>query len=127
MVVAYVPDNYKMISTFNKAYVNGKPLQIVVVDELEGGLHSSQALGVSGAVAIYIPTASHVTIRMSLYAYCNAYRVFEQDPGKALKCKGNLEGFGYDFIGQSSDAGKDPLKHLLSETTKAIAKGLTGA
>lgn len=127
LALANIQDNYPAIATFNAAYTNGKQLQMILVDQIEGGNHSSEAIGVKGTIFVYIFTGTYVLVRLSLSVFCMSYRIFKQDLGKEMSCTGNLDGACYDFKSQSSDGTKDPLKTLIKDTGNAIAKGLSGA
>jgi hypothetical protein len=127
LALANIQDNYPALATFNAAYATGQQIQMILVDEIEGGNHSSIAIGVKGQIFAHMSTATYVLVRLSLSAYCISYRIFKQDVGKALACSGNLDGACYDFKGQSPDGTKDPLKTLIKDTGNAILKGLSGA
>lgn len=127
LAVANIQDNYPLLAEFNAAYTNGKQIQMILVDEIEGGNHSSEAIGVKGTIFVYMFTGTYVLVRLSLSAFCMSYRVFKQDVGQAMTCAGNLDGACFDFKSQSSDGTKEPLKTLIKDTGTAILKGLSGA
>lgn len=127
LALANVQDNYPAFAAFNAAYTNGQQIQMILVDEIEGGNHSSEAIGIKGTIFVYMFTGTYVLVRISLSAFCMSYRVFSQDVGKAISCTGTLDGACFDFKSQSSDGTKDPLKTLIKDTGNAIAKGLSGA
>lgn len=126
LALANIQDNYPAFASLNTAYTNGKPIQMILVDEMEGGNHSSEAVGVKGTIYTYVFTGTYVLVRLSLSAFCISYRIFKQDNQHGITCAGTLDGACFDFKSQSSDSGKDPLKTLISDTGKAIAKGLSG-
>lgn len=127
LALANIQDNYPAFSTFNTAFTNGQQIQMILVDEIEGGNHSSEAIGVKGTIFICTSSGTHVLVRLSLSAFCKTYRIFKQDNNKVMTCSGTLDGACFDFISQSSDGTKDPLKTLIKDTGNAIAKGLSGA
>lgn len=126
LALANVQDNYPAFAAFNTAYTNGKQIQMILVDEMEGGNHSSEAIGVKGTIYVYMFTGTYILVRLSLSAFCMSYRIFKQDDNKAMACAGNLDGACFDFKAQSSDGTKDPLKGLIKDTNTAIGKGLSG-
>jgi|GEM_PF-6293178 len=118
-------DNYPALATLNTAYTKGQQIQMILVDQIEGGNHSSMAIGVKGQIFVHMFTNTYVLVRLSLLAYCISYRIFKQDVGKAMACSGTLDGACFNFIGQSFDGTKDPLKTLINDTGNALAKGLS--
>ncbi|MEK7654823.1 MAG: hypothetical protein AAB323_01020 [Pseudomonadota bacterium] len=127
LALANIQDNYPALATFNAAFTNGQQIQMILVDEIEGGNHSSEAVGVKGQIFVHMFTNTYVLVRLALTAYCISYRIFKQEANHAMFCAGNLDGSCFDFKSQSSDGSKDPLKTLIHDTNNAIAKGLSGA
>lgn len=127
LALANIQDNYPALATFNAAFTNGQQIQMILVDEIEGGNHSSEAVGVKGTIFVYQFTNTYALVRLSLSAFCMSYRIFKQDVNKAMTCSGNLDGACFDFKSQSSDGTKDPLKTLIHDTNTAISKGLSGS
>lgn len=126
LVFANIQDNYPAFAALSAAKTTGTEVQIILVDQLEGGNRSSEAIGIKGSVFVFISTGTYVLIRLSLSAFCTTYRIFTQAIGKAATPSGALTGGCYDFKCSSTDAAKDPLKTLLEDTKKAISNGLSG-
>ena len=91
LALANIQDNYPALAAFNAAYSNGQQIQMILVDQIEGGNHSSVAVGVKGQIFVHMFTNTHVLVRLSITAYCISYRIFKQDVGKAMTCSGTLD------------------------------------
>jgi hypothetical protein len=127
LALANIQDNYPAFAAFNTAYTGGKQIQMILVDQIEGGNHSSEAVGVKGTIYTYIFSGTYVLVRLSLSAFCMSYRIFKQDNKTGITCAGTLDGACFDFKSQSSDGAKAPLSALIKDTGNAIAKGLSGS
>ncbi len=125
LVFANVNENYPVIAGFSTAYSGGLGIQLVTVDQVEGGNRSSQALAVQGNIFVFSYTGNYALVRISLTAFCISYRVFKRQSDGKTSPLGVLDGGAYDFTNCSFDTAQAPLSKLIEDNKKALQKGLS--